>query len=268
MKASFYFPILLIALIFSSCTKDEIRVSNRDRNMRLQEVHEIVSDVEDLIEDLDNVSGDEIDSNTNYCGSYMIEYTPSIKKVTFRFGRNGCQTSDGKKLKGTMILLYQLNTTLNYVKMIDVSFVNFSINNIKVEGFEKRNLLPGAIPELHTTTDVRIIWEDNTDAIYDGEKVSKKVAGANTNNPNDDEYLVTGDLELKLRNNDEFDVLVINPLKRKRTCEIYVSGKLKITSENEEDAFLDYGDGNCDNQAIYTHPDGTIETITVEENIL
>jgi hypothetical protein len=265
MTKYIYLPLVLVVLLLSSCSRKEIRFHSIDRNIRLQEVHEIVTDVEDLIEDLDNISDDEIDSNTNYCGRYFVENTASVKKVTFKFGRNGngCQTSDGKRLKGSIILLYQLNTTLNYVKMIDVSFINFSINDIKFEGFEKRNLLPGTIPELHTTTDVRIIWDDNTDAIYDGEKISKKVVGANTNNPNDDEYLVTGNLDMKLRNNDQFDVLVIAPLRRKRTCDFYVSGEVKITSDNE-DAFLDYGNGECDNQATYTDPDGNVEQITLE----
>jgi len=258
------FVITLLAL--SSCIKDELTVRptrSFDRVVRLAEVNSITSELDELITDLDTVPGNSGLTRSRTCGRYTVQTNRAIKRIVFDFGQ-GCNRRKGKVLKGKIILIYQLRTGRNPFRDTDVSFEDFSINDVKVEGFEQRTLTNNRDndPEWEIDADIDIRWPDGTTASYMGIKTVTKTRGAGTGSVRDDEYTIQGKLDVVLRDGRPYALEVLQPLKRKGRCKNIVSGKLRMKLGGDQ-GVLDYGDGDCDREAIFTNEDGSTEVVNL-----
>jgi hypothetical protein len=67
--------------------------------------------------------------------------------------------------------------------------------------------------------------------------------------PLDDVYKITGNARGSNSAGHTWAALVVDPLIKKFTCPWIVKGKVQLLRDGRE-ALLDYGNGNCDNQAI------------------
>lgn len=265
MKAIKIFFILSIVLLVSSCSNRETirKPINIDRIHRIAEANAILAELDDLIEDLDNVTKNP-NYNSKYCGKYTVQNTPTAKKISFNF-QEQCSRRKKGNVRGKLILVYEVNSPNKPIlRATHITFENFSIDGVKIQGNETRKLTrQGETPTHEVIANIEVIWKDNTKATYKGTRLSRKVKGAKTATFVDDEYLVEGDLDVKLRDNKPYTLAVKTPLLRKAICRFYVSGRLHIKYDNEE-GILDYGDGACDNKATFTHTNGKVETVILK----
>ena len=97
------------------------------------------------------------------------------------------------------------------------------------------------------TTDEGVISWNST-------RTRKWILGQNTTWPiwSDDVYLISGSASGTNAKGNSFDVVITNDLRIELNCRWIVSGTLEITPEDGDTRTLDYGSGNCDDQATLT----------------
>lgn len=205
-----------------------------------------------------NVSGlAELGStNTNPARCFTITVVPNIpnvfpKTVTIDFG-TGCLGRDGKYRKGKIVSIYTNRMFVPGAK-VSTSFVDYYVDSFKVEGTHitentstsnmqgwKVKVIDGKIT--NTNTNRWRKWNSVKDVL--------QVAGNGTPNfPLDDIYKIDGAATGSNSGGHTWSSLITEPLIKKFACPWIVQGKVRLNRDGRT-ALLDYGNGNCDNQAI------------------
>lgn len=194
----------------------------------------------------------------NTCATITItpfDWTTFPKTIVIDFG-NGCVGNDGK-IRSGQITIHTTGWYRQEGTVITVSTDNYKVNGVLVQGTktitnEGRNANQNLVYSLYingtvTTPEGTISFES--------ERQHEWIAGEPTLlNPWDDEYLITGWQKGQSTGGDQYEIIVLEPLHLKLNCPHLVAGKLKITIDGyQDDIYVDYGDGNCDNIAIITY---------------
>jgi hypothetical protein len=176
------------------------------------------------------------------------------KTVTIDFG-TGCEVR-GHLRKGKIITVY---TGRMHVpgSSATTTFENFAIDSFAIEG--KHTLTnatrPGGNNRVFTATvEGAKITNTNSGAwcAWSGTRTRTQVEGNGTPFfPVDDVFEVTGNRRVTCSDGKSWTSEVTTPLVRKFTCRWFVSGVLTIKF-NDGEANLDFGNGDCDNQATLT----------------
>jgi hypothetical protein len=270
------------ALVFTSCKKENsvtatipltpteeiaatVEASREDAEMEGQydDVFNITSSINsaDAGEDLglgSNVSGlDELGATTNTrARCFTVTVVPNIpgvfpKTVTVDFG-NGCLGRDGKFRKGKIVSIYT-NRMLVPTAKVSTTFLNYQVDSLKIEGTHitentstsnmqgwKVTVLDGKV-----TSTITNRWRK-----WNSLKNILQIAGNGTPNfPLDDIYKITGGARGSNSAGHTWAASVVEPLIKKFTCRWIGKGTVILIRDGRE-ALLDYGNGDCDNQAI------------------
>ncbi len=205
-----------------------------------------------------NVSGiDELGAiNLNGRRCYTITVIPNIpgvfpKTVTVNFG-DGCLGRDGKFRKGKIVSIYT-NRMLVPGAKVSTTFLNYYVDSLKIEGTHitentsnnnvqgwKVAVLQGKIT--NTNTDKWIKWNSLKNIL--------QIGGNGTPHfPLDDVYKITGGANGSNSVGHVWSSIIVEPLIKRFTCQWIVKGTVNLV-RNSRQALLDYGTGECDNQAI------------------
>ena len=206
-----------------------------------------------------NVSGlFELGSTTtaNTARCFTITVVPNIphvfpKTVTIDFG-TGCLGRDGKYRKGKIVSIYTNPMVVPGAK-VSTTFVGYYVDSFKIEGTHitentstsnmqgwKNKVINGKIT--NTNTNRWRMWNSVKDVL--------QVAGNGTPNfPLDDIYKIDGAATGSNSGGHTWSSLIVESLIKKFTCPWIVQGKVRLNRDGRA-ALLDYGNGNCDNQAI------------------
>jgi hypothetical protein len=206
-----------------------------------------------------NVSGlYELGSTTtpNTAPCFTITVVPNIphvfpKTVTIDFG-TGCLGRDGKYRKGKIVSIYTNPMVVPGAK-VSTTFVDYFVDSFKIEGTHitentsrsnmqgwKIVVIDGKITNTNTNR-----WRK-----WNSTKNVLQTEGNGTPHfPLDDVYKITGNARGSNAAGHTWAALVVDPLIKKFTCPWIVKGKVQLMRDGRE-ALLDYGNGNCDNQAI------------------
>ncbi|MBP6430766.1 MAG: hypothetical protein KA319_03285 [Ferruginibacter sp.] len=273
---------LFATLVFTSCKKEDVvttvtpltpteelaatlEASREDAQMEEQfdDVFNITGSINaaDAGEDLglgSNVSGlGELGATTNTRGRcFTVTVVPNIpgvfpKTVTVDFG-NGCLGRDGKFRKGKIVSIYT-NRMLVPGAKVSTTFINYQVDSLKIEGTHitentstsnmqgwKITVLEGKIINVASNR-----WKK-----WNSTKNGLQIAGNGTPNyPIDDVYKITGGARGSNSAGHTWAAGVQEPLIKKFTCRWIVKGTVHLVRDGRE-ALLDYGNGDCDNQAI------------------
>ncbi len=182
------------------------------------------------------------------------------KTLTIDFGTSNCLCADGKYRRGKIIAVltgkYRTAGTV-----ITVTLDNYYVSDNHVEGnktitnmghvgtYNGGNNLKYSIVVTNgkvTTSDGVITWESN--------RYREWIEGESTTWPNwqDDVYLITGSASGTTINQNPFTINITNPLRVALNCRWIESGTLEITPQGLATRTLDFGSGNCDDQATVT----------------
>lgn len=182
---------------------------------------------------------------------------------TIDFGSTGCTLNNGNVLKGKIIITFNYNPlatnhTINY------QFVNFYHNAIKYDGNKTftRTYTPATLSSsanlvVVMNMDMIATFPDGRVFTRVGTRTRDMISGISTPlNWLDDKYNVTGNWTTTFPNTTVQNTIITTPLLIQMSCTqvnkpLLVSGVITIT-RNSNVATLDYGDGTCDNLAIFT----------------
>jgi len=192
---------------------------------------------------------------------------------TIDFGTTGCPLPNGNVVKGQIIITFVFDPgatshTINY------QFVDFYHNAIKYEGnktFTRTMTTATATSPSHPIVtmnmDMTATFPNGNSYHRVGQRVREIIAGFDT--PAllaDNVYQVTGSWTTTFPNTTIQTSTITTPLQVKMSCmavnkPLIVSGVISIV-RNGNTATLDYGDGTCDNTALFTF-NGTTVTIII-----
>lgn len=192
---------------------------------------------------------------------------------TIDFGTSGCPLANGNVVKGKIIISFVFEPgatthTINY------QFDNFYHNGIKYEGnktFTRTMTVATATVPSHpiVTMNMDMIATFPNGNSYQrvGQRVREIIEGYDT--PGllaDNVYQVTGSWTTTFPNTTLQTSTITTPLQIKMSCTavnkpLIVSGVISIV-RNGNTGTLDYGDGTCDNTALFTF-NGNTYTIAI-----
>jgi hypothetical protein len=190
------------------------------------------------------------------CLTKTTEISGNNKTVILDFGE-GCTLPNGNILSGKIIL--------NYAKDIDVhslsvtyTFEDFNFNDRSIEGENamvriRENEHGNPQSTLHFN--VKVTWIDGEITTRVGTKVREWVEGFNTRTLGDNVFLMTGNWTVTHMDSTTSSANIIEPLRREMACRFVVRGIIELV-KNEKNGTLNFGDGTCDNKAVFTNEGG------------
>lgn len=258
--------VFAAALVFTSCTNDDSADLNEPISSK--EVAAVVvldnasAQINNLLDDYFVAEGIAARSSqqaksTQSCWSKKVVLDLKNQIVTLDFG-SGCQLSSGDVIKGSIILTYALDISSQSF-VVTYTYKDFYFNKLMVEGTNELTVVrenSNGKPQSTLKVDEKITWESGDFANRKGTKIREFSDGFDTRTYSDNVFLITGNWTDTFNNGTVIKGTVTESLRREMTCENFVSGKLKL-ERNEIYGVLDFGDGTCDNKAIFILSDGT-----------
>lgn len=273
MKTKILIPTILCSLfLLVSCNKEDqevtpLTVTEASVNAQIDIATDDISKiVEEQLTSEDGISGKTTTTESVAPGCMQVTRVPeygtplntgdTITK-TIDFGTTGCPMANGNVLKGKIIITFiydpgATSHTINY------SFDNFYHNAIKINGNKSFTRVLGTSTANSTTHPIVTMTMDLTATMPNGgiftrvgSRVREIIAGQTTPELSDNEYQVTGSWTTTSPNGIARVSTITTPLLIKLNCSNIVQGVITFT-RNGNTATLDYGNGDCDNQATVT----------------
>ena len=117
-------------------------------------------------------------------------------------------------------------------------------------------------PQYTHTLDLTITWPNGLEASHEGTKIREWIEGHGSGIWSDNVFEITGNWTTNFVNGNSHSYLVVIPLRREVICHYFVSGSIDVERTNFS-GVLDYGEGDCDNQATFTFDSGEVIDITL-----
>lgn len=267
--------ILGLALAFSifSCSKDDSNSSSELSEAKVSAKIDVATeDVAKIVEDQyalqvnpgagkNNLETQDLPS----CATVTVELTASTWTRTVVF--DNCTLPNGNVLDGTIIVSGSLNfDTPSHT--ISYTFVNFHHNNILIEGnrtvvrsMQSTTALSTVHPVANMSIDMTVTFPNGNVYHRVGNRVRELIEGFGT--PMiwaDNVFSISGTWTTTFPAGTQTSTIT-TPLRVRANCPNIVSGVVEIV-RNDNTSVLDYGNGECDNQATLTI-NGTTTTITL-----
>ncbi len=264
------------SFLFVSCENSDIETVDlsepisADEAVALAEADDVSDEVNNVIDDFfveTEVAGKSEDAEKSEdflpCLTKTIVLTEFTKTVTFDFG-DGCELPNGNVLSGKIIMSHAIDIDVQSLT-VSYTFENFYFNELNIVGGNTMVRVrenENGNPESTLTMDVKIIWPDGDYASREGTKVREWIEGADTRTFGDNVFLITGRWATTFKDGTVFSSNIIEPLRREMSCRFIVSGIVELHKQDREGT-LDFGDGSCDNVAIFTNASGEEFEVTL-----
>lgn len=263
MKVRILNLLFVIGLFIVSCNSDD----NQQTSRITQEDIVNESKIDASINDVDEIIEGQYLIQSGFVGkinSDSASYLPSCATVTsvlngsnwtltIDFGTEGCELSNGNVLKGKIIFSFS-NDFETQTKVISYTFENFYHNDVQLNGnrsLTRTKTNGNGNPETSFNTNITLTLVNGDIYNRTGVRTTEWTEGYDTPNiKSDDVHLVTGNWTTTSPNG-TMSATITTPLKKLGNCHFYVEGVIVFT-KNDSEATLDFGSGECDNQATLT----------------
>jgi hypothetical protein len=249
------------AINFQGCKKDNINLE--DNNISQDDAYaestfENVSDMTD--EAYDIKTGDNLKAFPgnriflSECATVTLDTTVFPRVMTIDFGEENCLCIDGKYRRGKILISFT-GRYRHAGTVITTTFDNFFVNDKSVGGTKVvTNMGLNENNNMYFTIEVQgiIQREDGNSFTWNSSRVREWIQGADTHNRWDDIYLITGTANGTRPNGLTWDREIIIPLRVELACRFIVSGSIELRPEGRPVRLLDFGNGDCDNEATVT----------------
>ncbi|MCF8380597.1 MAG: hypothetical protein K9H49_13540 [Bacteroidales bacterium] len=283
IKLMHFASIFLLSLfILTSCNKE----NPTDILDEVQELAITVDDMNDEVmldavfdEILNEIIEDEFFKSTG-CPLKTVETPDSTRfprVVTKDYG-DGCETENGVFHSGVIIITYESNPKIPG-SLRTVEFINYGRNENVINGQERIKFV-GLTEEgyVHYSINgsINLLKPDSVEVKRVKHKERFKIAGIDTPERGDDEWLIEGRVKVYKSTGIHYLMKIVSPLHIVNSCDYLVSGSKFITvyqkaeeldTENGNEfgtILIDFGDGTCDNIATKSVNDGEPEEITLK----
>ncbi len=284
MKTKILFLGLVLSLFTVSCSKDSTSTNANSSNMTAAEATSSAKmdaandDVSSIVEDQVNVTladatgkiSETQTATSNLPSCATVTRIPAIGTVltagqtvtkTIDFGTTGCPLSNGNVLKGQIVISWVYQPTATS-QTINYQFVNFYHNYIKYDGnktFTRTMSVATATsishPIVTMSMDMTATFPNGDIYTRTGTRTREIIAGYDTPSVlTDNVYQVTGNWSTTFPSGVVRYSTITSPLilKLLTGCSHhFVQGIISFV-QNNNTATLDYGDGTCDDIAIFT----------------
>lgn len=273
MKIKNLFLGLTLSMLILSCNKDDDSSSSELSDAKVSaKVDQATEDVAKIVEDQYalqvNPSAGKNALQTQAlppCATVTAVTTANTWTRTVVF--DNCTLPNGNVLDGTIIASGSMDfSTSSYT--INYSFVDFHHNNILIEGnrtvvrtHQSTATLTTVHPVATMSIDMTVTFPNGNVYHRIGNRVREMIEGFGT--PliwSDNVFSISGSWTTTFPAGTQTSTIT-TPLRVEVSCPNIVSGVVSIV-RNSNTAVLDYGSGNCDNQATLTI-NGTTTTITL-----
>jgi len=196
------------------------------------------------------------------CATVTMDTTAFPRMLTIDFGEENCLCNDGKYRRGKIIITF----TGRYREpgtVITHNFEDYFVNDNSVDGTKVvTNMGENDNGNLYFTIEVEGIVqkEDGSTFSWNDSRVREWIQGSDTHNRWDDIYLITGTASGIRPNGLTWEREIMTALRVELACRFIVSGTIELRPEDRPIRLLDYGNGECDNEATVT-VDGETYTI-------
>ena len=279
MKIKYFKLIVFLAvssLFLISCSNNDSDVVSEqistDEALAIVEADDVSEDVGNLIDDYfafeEGVSA-KSESVENGgpkfldCLTKTIVIKGTLVTVTLDFG-DQCELPNGNIVSGKIIIRHELDKEA-HSRTINFSYENFFFNNLSVEGSStmvkvKEN--ENGNPQSTFTFEFKVTWPEDVFVTRNGTKVREWIEGFDTRHWGDNVYLITGNWVTTFKDGSVCSATIIEPLRREAACRFLVSGIVDLVKK-ERTGTINFGDGTCDNKAIFTNALGEEKEITL-----
>lgn len=266
--------LLAVTLTLVSCSKDE-EVKTTDLDQKLM----IASTEIDFTNEVDFNSGIEVASdNGSYstsknsssslttCATVTVNNTtPGVfpKVFTVNFG-SGC-INNGIHRSGILTITLS-DYLMNTGSVMTIERTNYYVNGRHVEGtvtYTNQTSNPETPQWTRTVANGQITNLKGEVYTHNGTRTVKQMEGVGTLTLGDNVYhIISGTHTVNRPNGTSLTVTVFETLIKKYACNYISQGKLDLEG-TYLDGMLDYGNNTCDNQATYTHSNGTVYDVNL-----
>ena len=275
--------VFLLLISYSSCDKDN---TNDITSAQLTSDDAIVNSKIDLANDdistiaeqlFDNINATTLNYRAMENNATIFSNCATITRVpafgtpltpgnqvtkTIDFGTTGCTLNNGNVVRGKIIItfVYQPNATSH---TITYTFDNFYHNNIKFVGtktFTRSMTTQTATAAPHPIVvmelDMTITMPNGDVYTRVGSRTRELVEGYSTDAFIDNIYRITGSWTTTNENGNQHTATITEPLMAKMSCievnkPILARGIITFVRNNITST-LNYGNGECDNLAVFT----------------
>lgn len=261
MKKILFYGIALGLIALSACRRnhDELTggAQSTEDNALAQEVYD------DVFKLIDEDAQQKPELRGPACATVTWTFTPVDTfpaTMTIDFGTTGCAGINDPRIRTGKIIVTFSGRYRTPSTVMNVSFDNYTVNGYGVEGTKTitnngRNTA-GNLSYTVQVTNGKITAPDGTFFTYNSTRTREWIEGEATTfltdgllGVQDDVYLVTGNASGVNRNGNAFTAEITTPLRRELSCRWFVSGVCEFTPANLQTRVIDFGNGNCDNQA-------------------
>ena len=265
---------LALSMFILSCSKDD----NSSPSSDLSDA-QVSTKIDMVTEDVAKIAEDQYALQVNpgagkndletqdlpECATVTVQLTATTWTRTVVF--DNCTLPNGNVLDGTIIVSGSLNfDTPSHT--ISYSFVDFHHNNILIEGnrtivrsLQSTATLTAVHPVANMTIDMTVTFPNGNVYQREGNRVREMIEGFST--PiiwMDNVFSISGSWSTTFPAGTRTSTIT-TPLRVEANCPHIVSGVV-TTVRNDNTATLNYGNGDCDNQATLT-VNGNTTTITL-----
>ena len=258
------FPFLFMALL-ASCKKETTTDTSDAQektyamdNARLEQTFNDVQNIADEAATTGTLSNFKTTGGAvilNNCATVTRDTFSVPHTVTIDFGTTNCLGNDGRYRRGQIILSYT-GGYRDSGHVYTISFNNYYVNDNQVIGTKTvTNMGHNPAGHIYFTISVNgaVILANSQDTLsWASTRMRTWIAGENTAMRLDDVYEVSGSGTVTRPNNRSFGVNITSPLKIALNCHWIEQGVVEMTPISPAQTLartLDYGNGNCDNQA-------------------
>ena len=255
---------LALSMFILSCSKDD----NSSPSSDLSDA-QVSTKIDMVTEDVAKIAEDQYALQVNQgagkndletqdlpeCATVTVQLTATTWTRTVVF--DNCTLPNGNVLDGTIIVSGSLNfDTPSHT--ISYSFVDFHHNNILIEGnrtivrsLQSTATLTAVHPVANMTIDMTVTFPNGNVYQREGNRVREMIEGFST--PiiwMDNVFSISGSWSTTFPAGTRTSTIT-TPLRVEANCPHIVSGVV-TTVRNDNTATLNYGNGDCDNQATLT----------------
>jgi hypothetical protein len=266
-------PVIIVSFAMS-CSDDNDAVDSEDQQLDYSEVL-LESQMDRASEAMDDIALDVYETqetsesnrsvanfNLPDCVTITVVLEQNSREITIDFG-DGCEVN-GNTLQGQILLTYERNPDAQQVFMTK-SLVDFYFNELSINGtktFLKELSNDNGNPQFTKTLNITVVWPNGAEASREGTKVREWIEGAFSGIFSDNVFEITGNWTANFVNGNTHTYQVLEPLRREVICYYFVSGNVDVERTNFS-GVLDYGQGDCDNQATFTFDNGEEVSVTL-----
>ncbi|WP_271784101.1 hypothetical protein [Aquimarina algiphila] len=258
--------IVFFSMLLVNCDKDEsenqtlqsFNVDETELNAKVDNATEVISDIFlQTYEHEESIVKSPIHPFLPECAMVTIEITDTSKEVIVDFGTEGCEVRSGYILKGKVNMSYTRNVDAMTL-VINYTLEDFFVNDIQFSGSRtvtRQKANDNGNPQYIMNMDLVVTFADGTEASRTGTKTREWIEGFFNGNWGDNVFLITGEWATNFKNGNMNSTTIKTPLRREAGCRFLVSGVVDLVRTNYSGS-LNYGDGLCDNLAMFTSSDG------------